>query len=208
MNILGLKKTRLETAVKSLTTTGIPTPDKRGRHPQARRIPGAVSTLVHKHIESFPTVTNHYTCAKSHNLRYLESKLSIKKLYIPYHLYFKWMKEHYPTEIVVKESYYYRAVFNIKDLSFTPSKSDTCSTCYSLKTAIQHAVNQDKQNYKQLLEQKLEDHTILAREGQRLMKKMANDEDDSTRAICLDLQQTLPIPRLSTNCVAYYKRKI
>lgn len=53
----------------------------------------------------------------------------------------------------------------------------------------------------------LQQHKALADEGQRLMREFSRNTDDDTRVICLDLQQTQPIPRISTS-VAFYKRKL
>ena len=39
------------------------------------------------------------------------------------------------------------------------------------------------------------------------MKRMQTDVNSKIRAICVDLQQTLPMPKLSAS-VAYYKRKM
>lgn len=39
------------------------------------------------------------------------------------------------------------------------------------------------------------------------MKELAKDEDKDVRVICVDLQQTLPIPKLSIS-VAYYRYKL
>lgn len=52
-------------------------------------------------------------------------------------------------------------------------------------------------------------HKLVANEEQKLMKNLAisGNTDNSTRVICLDLQQTQPLPRLSTN-EAFYKRKM
>lgn len=37
------------------------------------------------------------------------------------------------------------------------------------------------------------------------MKKLARDEDSEMRCICIDLQQTLPLPRLATSVACYKK---
>ncbi|KAK4299195.1 hypothetical protein Pmani_028513 [Petrolisthes manimaculis] len=118
LNILGIKKGRVDTALKA---AGTPQTDKRGRHPQARTIGGDVLQYVKDHIHSFLTVSSHYTRAKSPHHRNLETNLTVKKMY---RMYVKQMKnEHHPTEDIVKESFY-RNLFNT---TFKPPKTDTCS---------------------------------------------------------------------------------
>ena len=198
--VLGISETRLRTALKAVSVTGCPRQDQRGRRkPGARRIPPEVAARAVEHILSFPTVSSHYTRAKSPYMRYLEGHLNVRKMY---RLYLLWMEEHYPEEPRVKSSYY-RMKFKGLRLGFRPPMSDTCSRCDTLKVAIKSASPDEVQG----LRDKKKEHVKKAKEGQRLMKKLAKDTDDNTRCICLDLQQTLPVPRMSTS-IAYYQKKL
>lgn len=58
-----------------------------------------------------------------------------------------------------------------------------------------------------LMEEAYKSHKEQAGRGKQLMKDLSKDEGKNVRVICLDLQQTLPVPRIATN-VAYYKSKL
>ncbi|KAK4328322.1 hypothetical protein Pmani_001265 [Petrolisthes manimaculis] len=66
--------------------------------------------------------------------------------------------------------------------------------------------NGDQAAVDDLIRQKKE-HQQLAQQAQDFMKKIGEDNDPETRAICVDLQQTLPTPKITAS-VAYYKRKM
>lgn len=204
LSILGITKTRLATALKSVTAGGSPMSDSRGRHPDARVVSEEARQHVLEHIRSFPTVSSHYTRAKSPHRKYLDTGLSIGKMY---NLYTKWIKQEHPGSVVVKESFY-RHIFNTQfNLSFKPPQTDTCSKCDQLTTALKTARDHGDDDTCQALQDELAKHKDQAERGQSLMKLVAREADEDTRVLCLDMQQTLPCPRLATN-VAYYKRKL
>ena len=203
-SIFDITRMRVNTAMKKVSSTGTPVPDKRGKHTQARTVGDAEKEYVIKHIKRLPTVSSHYTRAKSRHRRYLESNLSIEKLY---QMYLIWMAEENPDGEKVKSSYY-RKVFNEEfNISFKPPMTDTCARCDELKARVKQAEEEEEEEEKQRVQRELEEHLALAQEGQRLMKDYARNQEENVRVIAVDLQQTLPIPRISTN-VAYYKRKL
>lgn len=115
LSIFGLKKARVETAMRKVTTTSAPTTDQRGKHNKRRMIVGVMAELVREHIKSIPIVSSHY------NRRYLDSSLNVNKLY---GMYCQWMSTDHPDESKVKESYY-RHIFNTEfSLFFQPTKAD------------------------------------------------------------------------------------
>lgn len=147
LNILGIKKGRLDTALKSATATATPTTEKRGKHSQSRKIVGTQAKYVHDHIMRFPMVSSHYTRAKFPSLRYLDGNLNINKMY---RMYVSWMSSEHPDDPVVKESYY-RMVFSTQyHLSFKPPKTDICSKCDEFTTSITLATEQRKKDDKKL----------------------------------------------------------
>ena len=152
-----------------------------------------------EHIHSVPTVSSHYTRAKSPDICYLEGNLNIKKLF---RLHQIWMEEKYPDETRVRLSFY-RNQFRGLRLGFQPPMTDMCSCCDHLKVALAKATPEVAVG----LQAMFNEHLNQAKEGQRLMKSFVSNEDNDAKCICLDLQQTLPVPRLSTS-VAYYQKKL
>ena len=199
-NILGISDKRVRVAVQAVTTTGATRPDQRGRHKPAHAMDNTRKELVVSHIKSFPTVSSHYTRAKSPHMRYMETNMSIKKMY---RLYREWLYDLDVTHRPVKLDYY-RRVFRGFSIGFKPPSTDTCSTCDRLKILLDAC--QDTV-MKQRIQFELDDHMKFAKEGLAVLSDLANDDDPDTRCICIDLQQTLPLPRLTTS-VAYYKRKL
>lgn len=204
LNILAIKKGCINTALKSVTDAGTPKRDRRGHHPKTRCITRDKVKYVTNYTASFPTVSCHYTIAKSPHRRYLDTKLSVNKMY---RIYMTWMKREYPKEYIVRKSYYWK-VFNTNfNLSCKLSETYTRSKCDQLNIAIK-AVKED------VIMTTITTPFVMrktssrqAAKDQKIMKEVAQYNDDDMPVVCIDLQQTLPIRRHSTN-VAYYKRKL
>ncbi|KAK3896208.1 hypothetical protein Pcinc_000130 [Petrolisthes cinctipes] len=203
LSILALGRTRIVSALNSMTATGTPTPDMRGRHKPPNAVPNESARLASDLIDSFPTETSHYSRAKSPKLKYLDPSLSVNKMH---HLCSSRLAENHPSKKAVSLDYY-RRIFRGKDLSFSPPNSDTCTTCDKAKNGIRLANETNNEQGKVALQEFLDAHITQARKGQALMKQFGNNKEPDTRVIAIDLQQTRPLPRLTTN-VVYYKRKL
>ncbi|KAK3895105.1 hypothetical protein Pcinc_001200 [Petrolisthes cinctipes] len=83
-SIFGISKARVLWAISKKTCTDVPVLDQRGRHEPARKITGHKAKCVRDHINQLQTVTSHYCRARNPHRRYLESNLSISKLYESY----------------------------------------------------------------------------------------------------------------------------
>ena len=200
LSVFSISEKRVRNALAAVSPTGTPRGDMRGRHPCPRKIAQEAVNRVLQHIHSFPTVSSHYTRAKSPNMRYLGGNLNIKRIY---RLYLLWMEENYSDEGRVKLSFY-RLKFRNLNLGFQPPMTDTCSRCDHLKVALGAALDETS---RKSLQKQLDEHVAMAKAGQTKMKRLGMTADDNTHVICLDLQQTLPLPRLSTS-VAYYQKKL
>ncbi|KAK8400057.1 hypothetical protein O3P69_003030 [Scylla paramamosain] len=169
---IGPMRTRHSSRYPSLPSPGKPvfilprhcTPraDRRGKHVPKHAMPLSRKNLVECHIKSFPTVSSHYTRAKSPLMRYLDTEMTMKKI------------------------------------------TDTCSKCDRYEVSKKDANTEEEA---QGIQAQWDEHLSFAKEGMKAMADMQKDNDPDTRCICLDLQQTLPVPRLCTN-IAYYKRKL
>ena len=185
--------------------TGTIARDMRGRRESGRKIKGPQVECVHEYIQSLPTVSSHYTRAKAKNRRYLPSGGSIISLYRDYQ---RFIEAEHPDVAIVKETFF-RKTFNATyNISFSPPAADLCNTCERLSIDIQAAKAKEDVMVCEDLEATLLQHKNLARTAQKLLK----DEglgvySEERRVISIDLQQTLPVPKLPVN-VAYYKRKV
>lgn len=81
LKTLDLSNKRFINVARRKSENGISPPDRRGRHIPWNRTPQEAIDLIKNHINSFPRYTSHYTREKSPNRKYLNSNLSIKKMY-------------------------------------------------------------------------------------------------------------------------------
>lgn len=100
---------------------GIPFPRKKGKTIKKARDPKKVME-VKAHIETFPVVDSHY-CRASSGKKYLESTLTISKMYNLY---------KQTTQAPVSE-WIYRDTFNELNISFLKPKKDQCDRCMQFK---------------------------------------------------------------------------
>ncbi|KAK8376587.1 hypothetical protein O3P69_009894 [Scylla paramamosain] len=196
----GVTSRRVYNAVDRVNPTGTPRADRRGKHVPKHAMPLSRKNLVECHIKSFPTVSSHYTRAKSPLMRYLDTEMTMKKMYF---LYKEWLFDNHEDEEPVTFSYYKKVVQGFR-LGFKPPSTDTCSKCDRYEVSKKDANTEEEA---QGIQAQWDEHLSFAKEGMKAMADMQKDNDPDTRCICLDLQQTLPVPRLCTN-IAYYKRKL
>lgn len=112
-SIFGITKNRVLWAIRKKTATDFPVPDQRGRHENARKITGEKAQCVRDHINQLQTLTSHYSRARNPQRRYLESNLTISKLYQSYE---QWMTDNHPGIEKVSQNYYHKTFtseFNI-----------------------------------------------------------------------------------------------
>nr|CAH7755635.1 unnamed protein product [Callosobruchus chinensis] len=87
-------------AISKKREGGILSPDKRGKHGPANKIPAEVRIIIIRwHISEFPTYESHYSRERSKK-RYLSNHLSISRMY---QLYLEYCKDNkIPEEIKLK----------------------------------------------------------------------------------------------------------
>lgn len=122
-----------------------------------------------------------------------------------YELYWDFMNTKYPSLDKVKLSYY-RHVFNTEfNLRFASLETNTCSIYDLLRGKIDMCKNQaSKEDSVEKLKSDLEKQKALAKQGLDILTKLTTSKYNSPNvlALCFDLQQTLPTPKLSAS-VAY-----
>ena len=196
---------RLQLTKAKNSPTGTPEGDKRGRGPSARKITGIKQQRVHENISSLPTTSSHYTRAKSPHRKYLETGTTIKQLYEKYTF---WMAEYHADEPVVGYHYYAEVFRKEYNIGVKPPSKDTCTTCDTMKADI---VRMEEQNEDTAdLKHVFEEHKERANMVQHLLSQQADAapvRGMDVRVVCMDLQQTLPCPRMTAG-IAYYKRKL
>ena len=187
------------TAVEGRTDSGtFGQMDGRGRHPPGNKTDAEHKRAVLEHIKSFPAVESHY-CRKDSQRQYLDSKLTINKMY---ELYLENCTEKFNDNYQPVSASVYRQIFNEEfNLGFYKPKKDQCSECskYDLMTST------EKEDHRV----ELEEHLARNEEAQKAKAtdKQRACENASFRSITFDLQSVLQVPS-SDASLMYYKRKL
>ena len=98
-------------------------------------------------------------------------------------------------------------VFTKSNIGINPPMVNTCSACDKFNKDMEVAeAEKDAAKKSELVTQK-RIHLIKANVARNIMQSYGEDNDHRLFVLAMDLQQTLPTPRLTTN-VACYKRKM
>ena len=200
---LNISQKRFYNVVSKYRETGVSHTDQRGRHPPVNKLTEDTIDLVKEHINSFPKFISHYTRKDNPNRKYLSPELNLSKMYI---LYKDFCSQRHAEPVKISK---YRDIFNTQfNLSFHRPYTDTCSTCDILKIKMD-SLEPDSEEKKVLLR----DHEIHLRKVTAVKDlksyatNLAKENPQSRRAICFDLQKTLPTPFLTCSKV-YYLRQL
>lgn len=209
MGIHGLQNSRgrINNIINKIKKNNLTTPpcDKRGKHSSRphKTSPEAVNG-VHEHIKAMPKYRSHYSRQENPNKVYLGCELTIRSLYRDYYLSFC-QERGLPT---VSEDKYRRIFCEQYNIGFKFPKSDTCNKCDSLQIVIDDP-NKDEDD-KNKAKQEKELHLRKAdsvRDKMREYTAQSKDSPEDVHVITVDLQQTLPTPKLSCG-PAFYCRKL
>ena len=200
------QKIRVLVAKKRETATGMPVPDKRGKHPSSRAIKDIRLDRVKEHIESLVVTASHYSRARNPHRRYMEADGgSIPMLY---GLYLSWMADEHPEEETVKRSFYHHIFTKKYNIVFKRPVTDKCNNCDILEKAIRNT--KDSKGDTRELQDLLNTHKEAAEIPRNILanhETVKPNKNGNMRCIAMDLQQTLPLPRLNANA-AFYKTKL
>ena len=206
LNMHAISETRVRNALKKVGVTGTPPADKRGTNPNSRanKIPDEVLQHVHDHISGLPTCTSHYSRAKSKDKVYLPPGSSHRTLYKDF---LKFVEERGVTGKEIAPAWKYSEIFSTYNIGVEPPKSDSCNFCDENRIQELKASKENNVERKRELQIQRQVHLKKAQVAHSIKKVYAIDDDPSLVAIAIDLQATLPTPRISTS-VQYYKRKM
>ena len=184
--IHGFGKRRLEVLRKKMPVgSTVPAPDRRGKHNnRPLKVSEELHQKVREHILSFPARQSHYSRHDNRGRLYLSPDLSIARMHQMF------LAEHDPTYVacmerrrealinhqpadseeikpIVSEHYYHDVFVTEFNIHFGFPRSDTCSTCDSLRVRIDATENEED---KAKLEKELQDHLTLADQGYQSLR--------------------------------------
>ena len=172
---------------KKDTSTGIVSPDKRGRKTPGNVVSRAKIIALQNFFKLFPKFVSHYS---NNNKQYFSPDLTKTKLFNLYKAEHKENSVSYT--VFIKE-------FRKLNISIYKPKADTCSKCDEFKAS---GSKDDKSEEHQDHLQRASD----ARKYLHTIEKLGKARDD-TLVISFDMQKTQPMPYIQTS-VAFYKRQL
>lgn len=209
LNVHGLQKSkgRLNNIVsKKIRGTPVPEKDKRGRHSnRPNQISDQQKQSVRQHIDLIPKYQSHYSRAENLGKVYLNCDMTISRLYSEY--YVPWCQQQHIKPVL---EHTYRQIFCTEyNIGFKLPKSDTCKTCDQLNIKIDSATKLNENQELSRLNIDLTTHKTKAKAMQDLLNNTTQESKNTNRTLVIsfDLQQALPIPKLTTG-PAFYCRKI
>lgn len=172
--------------------------DKRGRHGnRGNALPDAIICKIHAHISAFTTKETHYG---SKLLKYLESTLTVKKMYEMFCL------ENGDLAKRVKYEYYLKQFNENFGYRFGRPQVDVCPTCEELSVKLKSQVLND--SAKRVANTKL---IVHKRRASKLYKKIEYvrglcAQNQHIGAIVFDFMQNLPLPDMLVNGMFYLRK--
>ena len=124
-----------------------------------------------------------------------------------YHLYKIWLEENHPGEVPCSMHYYDDILkTHFSHLKLFKPRQDTCKTCdiYSARTKDPTLTQEEKTAD----EERHALHLEKAETGYNLPNNLLiSNTNNTVMVLCMDLQQALPTPKVSTG-ISFYKRKM
>jgi hypothetical protein len=204
-SIHDITENRVRSVLGKINSCGVVQQDQRGKKTPATKIKEEVKDEILEHLATIPTVTSHYSRAKSPYRKYFPVGLNINSLYS---LYTEWLQNKSPSRTPVKQSFYRTFLNSNCNIGFEPPRSDTCNFCDRTNIKISNLKIQNNEiELINKLEAEKKFHLLQAKTVQSFLKSFKNSDCERTLVIAFDLQQTLPTPKLCSN-IQFYKRKL
>jgi len=174
-------------------------PDRRGKHCPSNKTAQWKTDLIQEHINLFPTMESHY-CRSTTKRQYLDSKLTIPKMYEQFCPFFEKKLPAGETDREVPSENVYRNIFCTEfNLGFFVPKKDQCVVCSQKKQ-----YEGDPQKMAMLQEHLRQKDRAQA---EKRHDKAIAGKDDSCLLATFDMQSVLQLP-VSDVGTLYYKRKL
>lgn len=203
MHSISMKRIRNVLAKAASSPSGTITPDQRGRKEPPNKSTDELLNLVEAFCGKLPTLQSHYSRQKNPEQLYLPPGSTWGGLYLAFQEFC--VKEGHPKD-ALKQSRFKAKVMDFK-ISIQPPRSDTCATCDVLKLKLQSLDPQTDQEEITALTLQRHTHQANATVGRNFINVYSKDKSAAIAAIAIDLQQTLPTPRLTVSA-QYYRCKL
>ena len=168
-SIHGFHRSRIDKAMKCRTATNVPVSDGRGKHSSHPKVPEHKQKLVKDHVNSFPTITNHYSRKTSPDVRYLEEHVSSKRHM--WELYKMWLHEKHRGEEPCSHSYYMNTLLEFfPEIKLSKPRTDTCKICDMYQIKLKYVSLTEEARRKVEVDYLV--HHAKAEEGYALTKKI------------------------------------
>jgi len=199
LKTIGISEKIVNNMGKKLAISPVLISDQRGTHRnRPHAIPREVTDCIKQHISMFPVVDSHYTRQNTQK-QYLESDLSIAKMY---RFYQEWVKEESINVMAQNATLrQYTDIFNNSfNLSFFKPKRDLCDECEKFRLASPEEKYLQETIHAEHLRNK-----DIARDKKNFDKNRTVNEPELCVAV-FDLQKVLTTPQSEASSF-YYKRK-
>lgn len=193
LTTLGISEGIVRGALRKLSSTGILESEKRGGNKKPE-VTEEDSAIIKHHILSFPAVESHY-CRKDSEFRYLDSNLTIRKMY---RLYVNQCLEENKKNLKFES---YRKIFKTYKLKFHVPKKDSCKTCVVYKEKTENEKVESRNEYEKHLNRK-----EAARTRRNEDKAAAIENKDTTLSFNFDLQAVLQTPKGAAGPFFYVRK--
>jgi len=180
--------------------------DRRDHHRAHNKTPDWQIDSIADHIKQYPTMESHYCRQSSHRL-YLDSKLSIKRMYEQFRSFYDAYLKDLPDTDTRKQAKMpkenvYRSVFVTQfNLSFFVPKKDQCMVCSKYQSGTAEEKEAGELDFVEHLHQK-----DIAQAAKKADKQRAQS-DPAFVSATFDMQSVLQLPS-GAESLLYYKRKL
>lgn len=191
LRILGVKRYRVESAVKNYHLHGKFPAENRGGDHKSHKYSAKKQSVIN-FIKTFKCSEAHYCRGNSKRL-YLPSELSINKMAKIYN--------KQATENLQVKPLYFRSVFNkCFNLGFGSPRVDVCSTCLQLGEKLKTTITESEKST--LMAEK----TVHKRRAKEFFN-MLKEDNPKIKILSFDCQKNMPLPKIADQ-ITYYSRQL